>query len=519
MLAEPAPAGANGDRPLRVLGVGRMVAKKGFDVLVDACGVLQRRGVAVRGRDRRPGGQALRRGAGRASPRRGLGVAGEPARPDGAGGAAARVPPRERALHAEPAARRRPRRHPERPRRGDGGRHAGRSRARVSGIPELVEHEVNGLLVAPEDPEALADTLLRLHGDPALSHELAAARAGDRRGPLRRRAPGEPARRAVPGSDRDEQRRRRRPRPVLCVTEHEHRSRAVADGVRAGRFTVAGETRVLGPDPDWLGARAARGRGVADRVGEVRVGARPRPRGLPACATDWERLVRVVDPAGPAGHRRRRGDRAAGPQLDLRLAAAHAVRRPRGAAAREPRRPGRPRAREPRPGAQPPHARAVRAVRRRARAARARPRRRLLDFAVDRARPQPAHRLPPGRRPPRGLDALPPDRAALVRRRARERAPLRRRAAGRVRRPARPRLRLRRALHAGRTGRSRRSRTPTTATTGGCSSGRRPARRRGAALRRHRAAARAGRRRSATRASPTAATSCSAAAGAGASGS
>jgi Heparinase II/III-like protein/Heparinase II/III N-terminus len=45
-----------------------------------------------------------------------------------------------------------------------------------------------------------------------------------------------------------------RPRPVLCVTEHEHRSRAVADGVRAGRFTVAGETRTLGTDPDWLGA-------------------------------------------------------------------------------------------------------------------------------------------------------------------------------------------------------------------------------------------------------------------------
>ncbi|MEA2320060.1 MAG: hypothetical protein QOD44_4249 [Solirubrobacteraceae bacterium] len=47
----------------------------------------------------------------------------------------------------------------------------------------------------------------------------------------------------------------RRPRPVLCVTEHEHRSRDVADGVRAGRFTVAGETRVLGAAPDWLGAR------------------------------------------------------------------------------------------------------------------------------------------------------------------------------------------------------------------------------------------------------------------------
>jgi hypothetical protein len=46
-----------------------------------------------------------------------------------------------------------------------------------------------------------------------------------------------------------------RPRPVLCVTEHEHRSRAVADGVRAGRFTVLGETRVLGTDPDWIAAR------------------------------------------------------------------------------------------------------------------------------------------------------------------------------------------------------------------------------------------------------------------------
>ena len=45
-----------------------------------------------------------------------------------------------------------------------------------------------------------------------------------------------------------------RPRPVTCMTEHEHRSRAVADGVLAGRFTVAGETRELGPEPDWLRA-------------------------------------------------------------------------------------------------------------------------------------------------------------------------------------------------------------------------------------------------------------------------
>jgi len=57
----------------------------------------------------------------------------------------------------------------------------------VSGIPELVEHEVNGLLVAPEDPEALADALLRLHDDPALAERL--TRAG--RATVRDRFDGE----------------------------------------------------------------------------------------------------------------------------------------------------------------------------------------------------------------------------------------------------------------------------------------------------------------------------------------
>ena len=45
----------------------------------------------------------------------------------------------------------------------------------MSGIPELVTHGVNGLLVAPEDPEALADALLRLHDDRALAARLAEA--------------------------------------------------------------------------------------------------------------------------------------------------------------------------------------------------------------------------------------------------------------------------------------------------------------------------------------------------------
>jgi hypothetical protein len=45
-----------------------------------------------------------------------------------------------------------------------------------------------------------------------------------------------------------------RPRPVVCVTAHEHRDRAVAEAVAAGRFTFHGETRELGLEPDWLGA-------------------------------------------------------------------------------------------------------------------------------------------------------------------------------------------------------------------------------------------------------------------------
>jgi glycosyltransferase involved in cell wall biosynthesis len=45
----------------------------------------------------------------------------------------------------------------------------------VSGIPELVQDGVNGLLVPPEDPDALADAVARLHKDPALAGELAHA--------------------------------------------------------------------------------------------------------------------------------------------------------------------------------------------------------------------------------------------------------------------------------------------------------------------------------------------------------
>lgn len=45
----------------------------------------------------------------------------------------------------------------------------------LSGIPELVEDGVNGLLVPPGDSAGLAAALLRLHGDPALRERLARA--------------------------------------------------------------------------------------------------------------------------------------------------------------------------------------------------------------------------------------------------------------------------------------------------------------------------------------------------------
>jgi glycosyltransferase involved in cell wall biosynthesis len=47
----------------------------------------------------------------------------------------------------------------------------------VSGIPELIDDGVNGLLVPQEDADALADALWRIAKDPALSDRLARAGA------------------------------------------------------------------------------------------------------------------------------------------------------------------------------------------------------------------------------------------------------------------------------------------------------------------------------------------------------
>jgi glycosyltransferase involved in cell wall biosynthesis len=42
----------------------------------------------------------------------------------------------------------------------------------VSGIPEIIKDGINGQLVPPDDPTALADALLRLDGDPLFAQSI-----------------------------------------------------------------------------------------------------------------------------------------------------------------------------------------------------------------------------------------------------------------------------------------------------------------------------------------------------------
>ncbi len=186
----------------------------------------------------------------------------------------------------------------------------------VSGIPELVRAEDNGLLVPPDDPEAVAEALLRLRTDPELAARLGRARArvraasastatASRAGwpPCSRRRSRDPGRgdhfdpapgRLLPPRPRPPRSRRRRGgmrRPVH-LRRDDPRARAAAR---------------------LAGRRAARGRGVADRVDEVLLRPRPRlrlfdrgraalPAGLGAPGDELGQRR-----AGRRRHRRRRG--------------------------------------------------------------------------------------------------------------------------------------------------------------------------------------------------------------------
>jgi glycosyltransferase involved in cell wall biosynthesis len=171
-LVGDAPAAQTNGR-LRVLGVGRLVAKKGFDVLVEACAELRRRDVPfealIVGQDDKHGDVVRER-------IEALGLRDRVALPGPMGQAELLHEYRRAGVLAMPC------RVLENDRDGIPNvlveaMAAGAPvvASGVSGIPELVEHEVNGLLVEPDDPQALADALVRLHQDRELAARVAEA--------------------------------------------------------------------------------------------------------------------------------------------------------------------------------------------------------------------------------------------------------------------------------------------------------------------------------------------------------
>jgi glycosyltransferase involved in cell wall biosynthesis len=168
----------------RLLAVGRLVRKKGFDVFVEACALLDRRGVpfeaAIIGEDDDVGdgvnvGEDLRQRIARLGLEgrvRLLGQLGQPEVYHHYASASVFCLPC-RVL--------------------DNGDRDGIPNVLleamscgvpvvttpVSGIPELVDDAVNGLLVRPDDPDALACAVEQLHADPDLARRL--GRAGQAR--------------------------------------------------------------------------------------------------------------------------------------------------------------------------------------------------------------------------------------------------------------------------------------------------------------------------------------------------
>ena len=156
-----------------MLGVGRLVAKKGFDVFVDACAELRRRDVPfealIVGQDDKHGDVVRERIAAQdlgdrielpgamgqeelLREYRRAGVLAMPCRVlDNDRDGIPNVLVEAMAAGAPVVA------------------------TGVSGIPELVEDEVNGLLVEPDDPSALADALIRLHEDRELAARISNA--------------------------------------------------------------------------------------------------------------------------------------------------------------------------------------------------------------------------------------------------------------------------------------------------------------------------------------------------------
>jgi glycosyltransferase involved in cell wall biosynthesis len=174
LVREDPPRRPPGDGALRVLGVGRLVPKKGFDVFVQACGVLAQRGVPVRATIVGETGEhaaEIDRQIAR------LGLAERVRRLPAMRQAALYQEYRSATVFCLPC------------RILDNGDRDGIPNVlleamatglpvvttNVSGIPELVVDGVSGLLVPPDDPDATAAALLRLFADPQLAVRLGRA--------------------------------------------------------------------------------------------------------------------------------------------------------------------------------------------------------------------------------------------------------------------------------------------------------------------------------------------------------
>jgi glycosyltransferase involved in cell wall biosynthesis len=174
LVRDDPPSRPARDGVLRVLGVGRLVPKKGFDVFVDACGALVRRGVPLRATIvGEPGEHAeeVDRQIAR------LGLTEKVRRLPPMGQAALYEEYRSATVFCLPC------------RILDNGDRDGIPNVLleamatglpvvttdVSGIPELVVDGVTGLLVPPDDPDATAAALYRLFADPELAIRLGRA--------------------------------------------------------------------------------------------------------------------------------------------------------------------------------------------------------------------------------------------------------------------------------------------------------------------------------------------------------
>jgi glycosyltransferase involved in cell wall biosynthesis len=171
MLAHGEAGERNGS--LRVLGVGRLVAKKGLDTLVEACAVLDRRGVEfealIVGQDDKHGDAIRARVAQRGLENR--------VRLVGAMGPQELLEQYRRASTLCMPCRLLPNDRDGIPNVLVEAMAVGTPvvATPVSGIPELIEDGDNGLLVPPENPEALADALLRVRDDAELAGRLTSA--------------------------------------------------------------------------------------------------------------------------------------------------------------------------------------------------------------------------------------------------------------------------------------------------------------------------------------------------------